>query len=138
MKLAAAAGRRAAHRLFGTGLVPAVGYGAEITGFSDPEIRRVQAIGLRTVTPSNRGASRVARLALERGVATDALASAALFRLAKEVWASLHASPVAFSLGDLAVAWSILADFSGTWRSAAGPLHIAHCSARNVARWMGS
>ena len=77
------------------------------------------------MTPSNRGASRVARLALERGVATDALASAALSRLAKEIWASLHASPVAFPLGDLAVAWSVLADFSGTWRSAAGPLHIA-------------
>ena len=83
MKLAAAAGRRAAHRLYGTGLGPAIGYGAEVTGFSDPELVRVQAIGLRTVTPGNRGASKIARLALEHGVATDFLASAALFRFAK-------------------------------------------------------
>ena len=54
LEFASATGRRAAHRLYGTGLVPAVGYGAEVTGLSNPELARVQAIGLRTVTPGSR------------------------------------------------------------------------------------
>ena len=40
------AGKRATHRLYGTGLVPALGYAAEVTGFSPAELAIVQSIGL--------------------------------------------------------------------------------------------
>ena len=96
--LAKAAGKRAAHRLFGTGLAPALGYASEVTGFSPAELQRVQFLGLKIVKPGNKGASRVPRIALEQGLSTAGLASAAIVRFAKEVWAALHRAPFPFRL----------------------------------------
>ena len=50
----------------------------------------------------------------------------------KEVWAGLHGSPVAFALGDLAVAWSVPVACTVTWRTAAAPLHVARLEMSRV------
>ena len=55
LALIRAAGLRRSHRIFATGLLPAAGYGAEVTGFSPTELRRVVALGLKTVSLSSRG-----------------------------------------------------------------------------------
>ena len=130
--LAKAAGRARAHRLFGTGLVPALGYAAEVTGFSDADLTKTQALALRTVTPGNRGSSRVARLALQGGAGLDRLACAALSRFAAEVWAALHGRPVSHTIRDLSTAWQVLTEYRGTWGRAMGPLHIAALEIKRV------
>ena len=132
LALLKAAGLRRAHRIFATGLLPAVGYGAEVTGFSPTELRRVVALGLKTVSPSNRGASRAVRLALSEAALTDRLAVAALHRFSSEVWDALRGAPTAMPLSDLSAGWRVISGFGGTWRSAAGPLHVAALELRRV------
>ena len=121
--------------IYATRLLPALGYGAEITGFADGEFRAATAIGLKYVSPGNRGSSRPARLLLSDGAGLDKVACAAFLRFAQEIWETLQHRSISLSPADMVVAWDVFTEFAGTWRNAAGPIHVAKLEAAR-ASWV--
>ena len=91
--------------IFTTTMLPAIAYGAPVRGVSNTELNRIEIVAGRCLAPTCKGVSRIARLSAYRGP-LDALSTAALHRLACEVWAARARSVRALSLPALRAVWN--------------------------------
>ena len=130
-RLRAAAGPRAT-LVAAAGLAPQGGYGAEITGLSDPELlglRRALAAG---AGPKAAGRSLAAALLLE-GDAAWSFSVAPVVRWAAEVWRAGVGAVGGLALPVLRQRWSLVsASWPSSWRHVKGPLGAAHLSLKRL------
>ena len=131
-RLRAVAGPRA-RLVAAAGLAPQGGYGAEITGVSNIELKSLRRSLAAAAGPKAGGRSLTAVLLLEGDDAWRA-ATAPIARWAAEVWAAGCGFVGGLSLRELRCIWvAATQSLPTSWCSAKGPVGAAHLSAKRIA-----